>query len=179
MNITQLEQELLGMTTWYGLIDDNLDNLHDLSSDDIGTLTTLAEDINDYRASGLARALLELNNAPVDYTEPVYFPGQTAYKSAPQALQRPANLQKQFSLSPNPTTEYIILTWAAEELYPVGEFTIAIYDLQGKVLIRKNVDDVSLERQLLNVSSLSAGTYLLEVNSGEKGLYDEKFVVAE
>ncbi|MDR9375152.1 MAG: T9SS type A sorting domain-containing protein, partial [Schleiferiaceae bacterium] len=171
------EQELTGMTTWYGIVDDNLENLHDLSSADNTALTTLAQDPSDYRASGLARTLLELNDAPVDYTEPVYFPGQVNNKRANQVSERPESVQTKFSLSPNPARDKIRLTWSSEELYPVKEMEVQITDMQGKVMLQQQLSDVSLEMTLFNLNGFINGSYILEVRHEENTLYSEKFIL--
>ncbi|MCR9154765.1 MAG: T9SS type A sorting domain-containing protein [Bacteroidetes bacterium] len=137
----------------------------------------LAQEPNDYRASGLARGLLELNNAAIDYTEPVEFPGQNSSKKAVELVERPTTLARHFGLSPNPTKGKVTLEWLKTELYPAELLTIRILDVQGKLLQKKTGIKLDLQRDVLNLSTLKNGTYLIEVRSNDQLLFNEKVVL--
>ena len=90
------------------------------------------------------------------YSDPNYVPG--FYLVKPPTLSINDNDVSNFSLYPNPSTNYIELSSVNT---PISEITV--YDLSGKLLIsNKYNSEININ---LNISSLTNGIYLLKINN--------------
>lgn len=73
-----------------------------------------------------------------------------------------------FSFFPNPASDQLTLTYTLKER---GLTTLALTDLIGRELISRTLRSApGLEKTILDVSSLAAGTYLLKLTSDDRHL---------
>jgi hypothetical protein len=79
-----------------------------------------------------------------------------------------------FSFYPNPARNFIQLNF---EVDPENQTSCVIYDLAGKLVMEYNIPTDS-QNQLLDVSSLSAGKYLIGVNDGQS-MESKLLIIAE
>lgn len=78
------------------------------------------------------------------------------------------NAESKFTIYPNPTTNNISL-----KLKENGKFTYKIYNLKGQQ-IKKG--ELSNSENLINIESLTSGSYLIELFNGKISIGREKFV---
>jgi len=78
-----------------------------------------------------------------------------------------------FGLSPNPTKDNIILT-TKDDIGPNAQ--VSIVDLQGKVL---HVQRLQENKQEIDLSSISAGIYLMYVKAEDGSIGTRKFIVLD
>jgi hypothetical protein len=71
---------------------------------------------------------------------------------------------------PNPTSDYVVLT--IHDGGPVG-LSYGLYDVQGKPIFR---DIISSKDTQIDMHSLSAGTYLLNINENNQKLKSFKII---
>jgi hypothetical protein len=124
-----------------------------------------------------ARSLLRLNGVGMDYVEPVYFPGSTAYKNGVEPKAKRPDFRISAGLSPNPAQESMVLTWQADAVFPARTLSVQIRDLSGRLLMELPKVNAAHEMQVINVSELLNGTYVLEMKNADETLYTAKFVV--
>ena len=90
------------------------------------------------------------------YSDPNYVPGFYLVKSPDLGVED--NIESNFSLHPNPSTNYIELSSVNT---PISE--IAVYDLSGKLLIsNKYSSEININ---LNIFNLTNGIYFLKINN--------------
>lgn len=171
--------EYQAMLIWYNVVIDNLNSLEDLDASDVSILTGLAQDPEGYRAAGLARALLELNNASIDYTEPIEFPGQGGNKKGSTIKSRPSKYISQFIIFPNPTDALVSVVWSALEIATTTELEISVFDIQGRQLMNIAEVNVSLQRKAINLSHLNNGAYIIKIMDAEGRLLHKENIILE
>lgn len=71
---------------------------------------------------------------------------------------------------PNPTSDYVVLAISDDSL---TDLSYALYDIQGKPIAR---DTISSKDTQIDMHSLSAGTYLLNVNQNNQKLKSFKII---
>lgn len=81
------------------------------------------------------------------------------------------NDDAQFAFTPNPAYDNIQL-WMSKGLSGIQ---IMIFDLQGKLMLKKSLADGTTE-YLLDLSQISNGSYLIKIGS-HQGVYSEKLMV--
>ncbi len=79
-----------------------------------------------------------------------------------------------FEIFPNPTSESVNLKI---EMSSSNSFVISIRDLSGKTIEYFNVSSTSSFSQSINLSSLSQGVYILEMELSEQEILQKKLVV--
>lgn len=77
-----------------------------------------------------------------------------------------------YQVFPNPTTGKVNLLASFDE---ATEVTIAVYDLLGKVIYTKKINNISISEQL-DLSAQSAGIYLLNITT-KKGTITERLLI--
>jgi lysyl endopeptidase len=73
-----------------------------------------------------------------------------------------------FTLAPNPAQSELNVNW-----FNQAQMSIQVYDVCGKLLFTKEVEASSAQ---LHIQELSAGTYLLQLNSNNGSVVQKKFV---
>jgi hypothetical protein len=71
---------------------------------------------------------------------------------------------REFRLSPNPTQAMVFMDLSLNEAEEIG---IEIQDLQGRTLNRLSASRATEHHQLLDLSRLSAGVYLMRLSIGD------------
>ena len=66
---------------------------------------------------------------------------------------------------PNPANDFITVS---SDLFLGSNTEIKLYDLVGNLVLNIAVDKAQIEPQLIDVSSLSKGTYMISVINGAK-----------
>jgi hypothetical protein len=77
----------------------------------------------------------------------------------------------EFNVYPNPTKG--VLSWNSEGNLTGQIISVWIYDLQGKRLLTKAINN---DQNTIDLSELSEGTYILELHT-ESGLFTERIVI--
>ena len=77
---------------------------------------------------------------------------------------------------PNPATDWFVISFENEEL---NQLTISLFDLQGKLV--KQLLNEPMKRGDFKFSfgtnQLAKGTYVLQIQSGNKNLKNEKIII--
>ena len=71
---------------------------------------------------------------------------------------------------PNPTSDYVVLAISDDSL---TDLTYALYDIQGKPIAKATISSKDTQ---IDMHSLSAGTYLLNVNQNNQKLKSFKII---
>ncbi len=87
-----------------------------------------------------------------------------------------ASLSNEFSVFPNPTTDYINVFFDLEEV--AREATVRVMDISGRTVLVREFDNVQRETVNLNLNNLAQGTYLMEVTT-DKATGTKRFVVSK
>lgn len=87
----------------------------------------------------------------------------------PLTLNTENEVETSFNIFPNPTTDYLSIEFIQNTFNEVS-----ILDMNGKVLIKKNLNNDGIEN--INTTSLTKGTYILELR-GENNISRKKFIV--
>lgn len=98
-----------------------------------------------------------------------YGPGTIkVFKITSEAVGLNENSITSFDVFPNPAKENINILFEAENL----DYTITISDLQGKILVTKNLSEVNGMQSInMNTSNIENGNYIIKVSSIKGVLY--------
>lgn len=86
-------------------------------------------------------------------------------------LASSTDYRSEFKMYPNPASDLVVL-----EIPVMGEHTISVLDLSGKVVYSRT-DSPATNKVELNLSGLPKGTYLVLVESGSKLLSRQKLIL--
>lgn len=152
--------------------------LNDLSANEIASLQSLHT--QGYGPSTLkAMALLKLNGEEPGYVEPILLPTTGLNKrSTEDAVEgRPEHILFDVRLYPNPSTGESRIEWNPEELTDVEELVVRITSLQGTTLRELNIDDVYQTFQVIDVTELSPGSYVVTLHGDGTELFQSVLIV--
>jgi hypothetical protein len=79
---------------------------------------------------------------------------------------------------PNPSLDYTTLSYDCK----FAQMSFSIVDIQGRILINKplkTIEDKDVNEVLIDLSSLSAGTYQILVNTNAKTIWSEKLIISK
>jgi hypothetical protein len=76
---------------------------------------------------------------------------------------------------PNPTNDYIYISYNASSI--VADLDISLYDMLGNKLLSKTFNSNQTNLLKLDVSAFATGTYILQINNLESGVYTRKIEV--
>jgi photosystem II stability/assembly factor-like uncharacterized protein len=91
--------------------------------------------------------------------------------SALTGIFDPKHIEAALSFYPNPTASEAIVTIKSPK---IGDYVLLINDLQGRLVYKKYIDQVNDHQELLTLSHLSSGMYVLTL-SNKEGLASLKF----
>lgn len=94
----------------------------------------------------------------------------------PTSIKDLVNIENEFAVFPNPTTEYINLQLGLAET--ADEAIVRIMDVSGKTILQRDYQNVQRETMTYNVSQLPSGTYFFQVTTAE-GTGTKKFNVTK
>lgn len=80
------------------------------------------------------------------------------------------NISSSWKIYPNPTSDKIMLS---NNFYSGGKTILIVSDVMGKELFRKTIAESTSLNTELDLSSFSAGTYLLQIKSQEGNYYSK------
>lgn len=126
----------------------------------------------------MALSALLANGESVDYVPPRFLPSGTQNKKANEATKalRPSKANPGFTIFPNPGEKVFIVNWNWFEAGLKAPITLKITSIQGQSLRVVEVPNYQNNQQVLNLETLAAGTYLLEISSNEKVLDVQRLV---
>jgi len=71
-------------------------------------------------------------------------------------------LDQVFTVFPNPTHDMLVVEGKSQAN---DQFKLALYDINGKMLLQK---DIRSERETIDLSAFSKGTYILQIRDGNQ-----------
>ena len=116
-----------------------------------------------------------LPNSPTDYSPTINWYALTPAQIAQlQTIAEPQTNAHALSVYPNPTDDLLYL-----ELSGAGIATVALYDLQGRMVYSQNPSNSPTEHSpvaTVNMRNIPAGVYVLRVTDGDGKEYRQKVV---
>jgi hypothetical protein len=130
------------------------------------------------KAKHLALSALLANGESVDYVPPRFLPTPSQNKkgAVAKAALRPSKAHAGFTIFPNPSEKVFIVNWNWFEAGLKGPITLKITSTQGQSLLVVEVPNYQNNQQVLNLETLAAGTYLLEIRTQERILDVQRLV---
>lgn len=180
---TLSEDELDEYTSLYNLYSLLSNNGSEMPVNNLTTtqLNTLLDILNGGYgvARAKANALLKLNGEATGYVEPILTPqtGSSKTSTTGTHTDRPATVAFQVRLYPNPATHSARLEWNPAEFVDVQEMSVQLTSMDGRVLFTGQIDHVDQSFYALDLSHVSAGTYLVTLRSNEHEIYTTTLVV--
>ena len=170
---SQQQQDLVQYYTWLANLSDI--EMTELSMSHIDFLINMATSGTGI-ASAKARALLKLNNEETGYVEPIEDGGTFAKRAFSETnnSSRPIKPASSFKLFPNPSAKHTILQWNWFEAGLTNGFLVQIFDMQGRLVLTKNIGDYQANTVLLAVAALNTGIYQLKISQGKETLWHAK-----
>lgn len=143
----------------------------------IQVLLDLLQDANAIAIKGKVVSLLELNEVPTAYVEPLAQASSKTQRTHHNSANRPAVPQPVFKLYPNPAEHYTLLQWNWFEAGLTKGFEVNLYDLQGTLVKRLEIVDVQTNNKLIATKGLAPGVYLVQVTGEDQPLFTEKLSI--
>ncbi|NVK04336.1 MAG: T9SS type A sorting domain-containing protein [Flavobacteriia bacterium] len=133
-------------------------------------------------ASQKANNLLTLNGVETGYVEPL-LSGEEQSSAKTEAVtvrtDRPTSFSYGVSIYPNPATEdHVTFTWDPVEFTHAEGFTISVNDIVGRVILTQEVDNIDNRMEVLDVSGLLPGTYILQLST-ESGFSQSETLIVQ
>jgi hypothetical protein len=131
--------------------------------------------------SALALSLLMRDNPAMVYNESVYdVPQNSARKARPDInkLSSESSTNKEFKLYPNPARDYTTLSYNCQ----YANLSYEISDMQGRSLVKRSletIENTESNEVLIDLSSLSPGSYQLIIKSNNLKLWNSKLIITE
>jgi hypothetical protein len=114
-------------------------------------------------------------NSPTDYSPTINWYALTPAQIAQlQTIAEPQTNAHALSVYPNPTDDLLYI-----ELSGAGIATVALYDLQGRMVYSQNPSNSPAEHSptaTVNMHNIPAGVYVLRVTDGDGKEYQQKVV---
>ena len=131
--------------------------------------------------SALALSLLMRDNPAMVYNESVYnVPQNSARKARPDInkLSSESSTNEEFKLYPNPALDYTTLSYNCQ----YANLSYEISDMQGRSLVKRSletIENTESNEVLIDLSSLSPGSYQLIIKSNNLKLWNSKLIITE
>lgn len=176
-------EEYNSLASFYGIVSSVLENPEaGLNELDGSSITSLLDIVNNGYgiAVGKAYALLSLNGVEAEYIEPILLPGGGSGKTsvrASAASDRPATVQFDVRVYPNPAEGMARIEWNPVEFVDVDILTVQISSMEGRVVFQAEIEDVEQSFYPLDLSNVTPGAYLVSLRSKEGELYNTTLII--
>jgi len=128
----------------------------------------------------LALSLLKRDNPEYVYEEVIFDLQENLYSMAQPSNQEVIEdvVNTKFKTFPNPSLDYTTLSYDCK----FAQMSFSIVDIQGRILMHKplkTIEDKDVNEVLIDLSSLSTGTYQILVNTNAKTIWSEKLIISK
>jgi hypothetical protein len=128
----------------------------------------------------LALSLLKRDNPEYVFEEVIFDLQENLYSMAQPSNQEVIEDDEiaKFKIFPNPSLDYTTLSYDCK----FAQMSFSIVDIQGRILIHKplkTIEDKDVNEVLIDLSSLSAGTYHILVNTNAKTIWSDKLIISK
>lgn len=138
------------------------------TTDDMDTLVPLAENVEnngsqtitvpDVNSSNLRVVIIPTNSTYFAISKPITIEGWTSVKQFDF---------EEFHLYPNPTNSEVTVSFVVDN---PSKVRIELFDLNGRLILQKDVQAERELRENISLQSLSVGTYLLKISNGKQSI---------
>ncbi len=142
--------------------------------DDLEDVEELGTDL----AKAKARGLLRMNGREVNHIEPTYLPPTQSNKNA-TAISRPSKIERNISISPNPATKHLILTWDWLEEGFQKPLKAEVRSADGKKVIAVDIEDFRKNTLVVSLKGQSSGLYLFSLLEDDKTIWNQKLIIVD